>query len=202
MSGLREWFASRYPMAHGACGLYRFSLDGDGYASNGISALRVSGVECGGKSIPGCSSLFRRTAIGAPVSLAALREWAGCDLYVTGEMPEDCPDCEGSGRDDCGRDDCPHCDQEMDCETCGGWGTIGNMKRGLVEAERREGVVLGRVLSMGLLRHVLPDGDETVIVGGNPDPLAPLYIYGQGWTAIVMPIREGAQGRPVFEVTT
>jgi hypothetical protein len=195
MTNLQEWFASRYPMAYGARGLYRFSLDGDGYASNGISALRVNGVECGGKDIPGCSSLFRRAAIGAPVSLSALREWAGEDLYTTGDVPEDCPDCEGSGRDDC-----PHCDQEMDCETCDGAGNTGKTKRGTIEAPRREGVVLRRVLSMGLLRHVLPDGDETVIVGGNPDPLAPLYIHGQGWTAVVMPIRESAQGRPVFEV--
>lgn len=196
MSDLAEWFASRYPMAYGARGLYRFSLDGNGYTSNGISALRVDGIECGGKDIPGCSTMFRRTAIGSPVSLAALREWSGDDLYTMGDADEPCPDCEGSGRDYC-----PHCDQEMDCETCDGEGTTGKTIHALTEAPRRGGVVLGRVLSMGLLRHVLPDGDETVIVGGEHDALAPLYIHGAGWTAIVMPIRESVTGLPVFEVT-
>jgi hypothetical protein len=125
MSALHEWFATRYPEAYTHHALYRFSHEVSGYASNGISALRVEGVECGGKPIPGCYTLFRRPVVGSTVSLSALREWAGEDMYTMGDVAEDCADCEG-----CGRDDCPHCDQEMDCETCDGSGKSGNTNFG------------------------------------------------------------------------
>jgi hypothetical protein len=85
-----------------------------------------------------------------------------------------CPECDGTGRADC-----PHCEQEMDCEGCGGKGkTAPDPEWPAPVLVQVGGVGFDRRFLAPLLALV-PDGPVMAAVGGGA-----LRLSGDGWVVL------------------
>lgn len=138
------------------------------------------------------------------VSLDSLREWARCEVpglvqkpcsVCNGTRQFRCTHCDGHGRVDC-ECDCGHW-HEADCEECGGEPT-GECE----ECDDGTEIVLpgpepGRVLGVAVDRRKVwrvvqhATGAEVGIAASGE--LDPVWLVGDGWFAIVMPMRESPE---------
>lgn len=131
----------------------------------------------------------------ASVSVARLREFVG---PAPVEKASKCRECFGSGKAEC-----PHCEQEMQCDECDGTGTV-------VESDREEsepGWMFGKLFNRVLIAEFLPDVPATQQVEcsvGNSGDTEIIRFAGCGWSLLVAGMHpdpgENSTEHPVFEV--
>lgn len=149
------------------------------------------------------SASFRHLLV-EPISLEALRAWAECDLTRGHEVV--CPACEGKKSLPCGTcggekryehdcgcehcyrewDDCTDCEDGTDeCFDCDG--------TGVVAMPPVPGRICGAPIDRRLVYRVVRDAPGETVRIGSGDELDPIAFIGDGWRALVMPVRESVE---------
>lgn len=191
------------------------TIDGESYtvATDGRMLLAVRGehVTEPHQSAESIAGFFHnRPAPSADLSLAGLRAFLGpfaaesagpCDVCNSTRQVT-CPDCRGTGDDEC-ECRCGHV-HDAECDNCGGDGTVKCACQGLSGPDpdpfRMGGVAFDQRLVARLIRH-LPDGDVPAAImpvtsrGGRMS-----FLYGDNWLAIVMPLASEHRAAPEFPV--
>lgn len=134
------------------------------------------------------------------VSLADVVDWIGSprpceECGGTGKVP--CDGCKGTGttEHECS---CEYCQWRglEECFACDGEKTIGCV----CLAEEEQCIFFGQPFDKRVLRYAVPRTGESVAVDWSEDWSNPVRVRGDGWTLIVMGIRQAKDDAPEFPV--
>lgn len=192
-------------------GLWRgWTLASDGYSLVAIRGdLGLGAFDGAERALKTVDGLLDSEPAGAPVDAGLLQGWCG----RTWQDRSTCDVCEGSGFATCpecfGEETtcvCPTCDDEHagSCSVCDGQGKEPCRECSPAGVSpRREGWIGGVPFNLNLVANALrlaPDGPLAVRTERLAERDARLYIYGEGYRAVVMALVDAPEKAPRFEL--